>query len=236
MFIDDVKADKQKFKQRKLVHLLTAILCAVVLAACSSSPEKESRETEQTETASASTSSAAGATASADPYLAEKTEVSSATRTRFDAGLKLIESKDWARAKTQFEALHRDEPKLSGPLVNLAIIARAQNEHAQAQTLLQQAIALSRFNWDAYLLLALDYREAGEFAKAAAVYDDALELWPDNETVHLNAGILQELYIGNLPLALTHYQRYLALHGTEDKWVKAWAADVERRIGKPGGA
>jgi len=42
--------------------------------------------------------------------------------------------------------------------------------------------------------------------------------------------------VGNLPAALTHYQRYLALHSAEDKWVKAWAADVERRIGKPGGA
>jgi tetratricopeptide (TPR) repeat protein len=214
-------------------YLLIALLCGALLSACSSSPKKESASVAPSPSAVAA---APGAAMAADPYLAQKIEVSTSVRERFDAGLKLVEAKDWVRAKTQFEALHRDEPKLSGPLVNLAIVARAQNDHAQAQTLLQQAITLNRFNWDAYLLLALDYRETGEFGKAATVYDDALKLWPDNETVHLNAGILNDLYLGNLPLALTHYQRYLALHGAEDKWVKAWAADVERRVGKPGGA
>jgi tetratricopeptide (TPR) repeat protein len=215
-------------------HLvLVPLLCVALLAACSSSSKKDEAEVSASATVAATPGAPTGA---ADPYLTQKVEVSASVRERFDAGLKLIEAKDWARAKTQFEALRKDEPKLSGPLVNLAIIARAQNDHAQAQTLLRQAIALNRFNWDAYLLLALEYREAGEFGKAATVYDDALKLWPDNEAVHLNAGILQDLYLGNLPQALTHYQRYLALHAAEDKWVKAWAADVERRIGKPGGA
>lgn len=212
--------------------VLVPLLCVVLLAACSSSSKKEEAEV----SASAVAATPGAPAGAADPYLAQKADVPASVRERFDAGLKLIEAKDWVRAKTQFEALRRDAPKLSGPLVNLAIIARAQNEHADAQTLLQQAIALNRFNWDAYLLLALEYREAGEFGKAATVYDDALKLWPDNEAVHLNAGILQDLYLGNLPLALTHYQRYLALHAAEDKWVKAWAADVERRIGKSGGA
>jgi tetratricopeptide (TPR) repeat protein len=221
--------------RRSLRYLLAALLCGVLLSACSSSPKKESDAPASPAVAAASSNAAAGAAVAADPYLAQKIDVSAATRERFDAGLKSIEAKDWARAKTQFDALHRDEPKLSGPLVNLAVIARAQNDHTLARTLLQQSIALNRFNWDAYLLLALEYREAGEFTKAATVYDDALKLWPDNETVHLNAGILNDLYVGNLPLALTHYQRYLALHGAEDKWVKAWAADVERRIGKAGG-
>jgi len=214
---------------RLLGYLFAALLSAGLLSACSSSPKKEP------ETSAAPAAVTGASTASADPYQAQKIDISSATRERFDAGLKLIEAKDFGRAKTQFEALRRDEPKLSGPLVNLAVIARAQNEHAQAQTLSQQAIALNRFNWDAYLLLALEYREAGEFGKAATVYDDALKLWPDNETMHLNAGILNDLYVGNLPVALTHYQRYLVLHSAEDKWVKAWAGDVERRIGKPGG-
>lgn len=226
MFIDHINVLYLKMR-----YLLALLLCTILLTACSSSLKKD-----EPASAPAVVSTAPGAAAAADPYLTYKVDVSAATRERFNAGLKLIESKDWARAKAQFEALHRDEPKLSGPLVNLAIIARAQNQRAEAQTLLQKAIALNRFNWDAYLLLALEYREAGEFSRAAAVYGDALKLWPDNETVHLNAGILQDLYVGNLPQALTHYQRYLALHGTEDKWVKAWAADVERRIGKAGGA
>jgi tetratricopeptide (TPR) repeat protein len=222
----------RRIYHRLLGYLFAALLSAGLLSACSSSPKKEP----EVSVAPAAVVGASPGAASADPYQVQKIDVSSATRERFDAGLKLIEAKDFGRAKTQFEALRRDEPKLSGPLVNLAVIARAQNEHAQAQTLLQQAIALNRFNWDTYLLLALEYREAGEFGKAAAVYDDALKLWPDNETMHLNAGILNDLYVGNLPVALTHYQRYLVLHGAEDKWVKAWAADLERRIGKPGGA
>lgn len=217
-----------------LRSVLASLFCSVLLSACSVSPEKHSDGSSvATPTAPAASGGVVG---TADPYSAQKIDVSSATRARFDAGIKLIDAKDWTRAKAHFDSLHRDEPKLSGPLVNLALIARAQNDHVEAQKLLQQAIALNRFNWDAYLLLALEYREAGEFAKASAVYNDALKLWPDNETVHLNAGILNDLYIGNLTQALTHYQRYLALHNTEDKWVKAWAADLERRIGKAGGA
>jgi tetratricopeptide (TPR) repeat protein len=232
VFIDSLKIPALRTGCLTLRGILISLLCITWLSACSSSSKKEVADAPE----SAPAATAPGAAAGLDPYLAQKVDVSASVRERFDAGVKMIAAKDWARAKTQFEALHRDEPKLSGPLVNLAIIARAQNEHAQAQTLLQQAIALNRFNWDAYLLLALEFREAGEFGKAATVYDDALKLWPDNETVHLNAGILQDLYLGNLPQALAHYQRYLALHGAEDKWVKAWAADVERRIGKPGGA
>lgn len=211
-----------------------SLLCCLALAACSTSPGKGGGE--KADAPAAAVSATTGSVASADPYLAQKVDVSGAVQQRFDAGLKLIEAKDWTRAAAHFEALHKDEPKLSGPLVNLALIARAQNDHAKAQSLLKQAIALNRLNWDAYLLLALDYRETGDFKAAAAVYDDALRLWPDNEQVHLNAGILRDLYLGELPQALTHYQRYLALHGAEDKWVKAWAADVERRIGKAGGA
>jgi tetratricopeptide (TPR) repeat protein len=201
---------------------LTTVAVVLLLTACSGSQPKPQP-------------AAQAAGPAADPYTLQQMSVSGSVQQRFEAGLKLIESQDWARAKAHFEALHHDEPKLAGPLVNLARIARAQNEADQAQALLKQAITLNKYNWDAYLLLGLTLREKGDFKGAAAVYDDALALWPDNEVIHLNAGILHDLYLGNASLALNHYQHYLKLHAGEDKWVKAWVADLERRQGGAGG-
>ena len=219
----------RKLLRVSLAPLLTLSL-TLVLVACGSTKEKPQADEQPVAAVSAATG------AVADPYAAHKVDVSAATQQRFDAGLKLIDNKDWPRAKAQFEALRKDEPKLAGPLVNLAVIARAQNEHTQAQALLKQAITLNKYNWDAYLLLGLELREAGDFKGAASAYDNALALWPDNEQMHLNAGILHDLYLGEPAAASAHYQAYLKLHPGEDKWVKAWAADVERRAGGKGGA
>lgn len=207
---------------------LIIVTLTLWLVACGSAREKPQADAGQ---------AAAGAVAATapDPYVANRVDVSASVQQRFDAGLKLIEQKDWPRARAQFDALHKDEPTLSGPLVNLAVIARAQNEHTQAQALLKQAIALNKYNWDAYLLLGLALREAGQFTAAARVYADALALWPANEQIHFNAGVLHDLYLGDANAALAHYRQYLQLHSGEDKWVKAWVADIERRAGAAGG-
>ena len=47
---------------------------------------------------------------------------------------------------------------------------------------------------------------------------------------HLNLAILYDLYMGKLPQALEHYQRYLELTSDEKSPVKGWVADLQRRM------
>jgi hypothetical protein len=52
---------------------------------------------------------------------------------------------------------------------------------------------------------------------------------PDYALAHYNLGVLNELYLQRLDLALQHFERYQELSG-EDEQVSKWIADLKRRI------
>jgi tetratricopeptide (TPR) repeat protein len=75
----------------------------------------------------------------------------------------------------------------------------------------------------------VDYRQRGQFDKARDAYEQALALDPSYALAILNLGILQDLYLGDAPAALSLYQRYLALTPTGDALVAKWVAELKIR-------
>jgi tetratricopeptide (TPR) repeat protein len=75
----------------------------------------------------------------------------------------------------------------------------------------------------------LSYRHQGRFAKARDAYERALALDPDRADVHLNLGVLLDLYLGDNAAALAHYERYQALAPGGDAAVGKWIADLKAR-------
>ncbi len=52
---------------------------------------------------------------------------------------------------------------------------------------------------------------------------------PEYALAHYNLGVLNELYLQRLEIALQHFETYQALVG-EDKQVEKWIADLRRRV------
>lgn len=81
----------------------------------------------------------------------------------------------------------------------------------------------------AQLEQGLAFRQAGQFDKARAAYEQALQLDPQLAPAVLNLGILLDLYLGDSARALTQYERYLALTPQGDASVSKWIADLKNR-------
>ena len=83
-----------------------------------------------------------------------------------------------------------------------------------------------------WLLLALSERELGQFTEAEATYRAGLALAPNEPRLHLNAGILYDLFLLKPPEALEHYRRYQALQSPPDAKVAGWIVALERKVAR----
>jgi lipoprotein NlpI len=96
---------------------------------------------------------------------------------------------------------------------------------------LEQAVAANPANCDAHTLLGVMARQAGDFQTAEKQYRTCLLVRPDFKDAYLNLGILYELYLGKLDLALDAYRSYQGLLDEPDRKVQGWVMDLERRLG-----
>ena len=78
---------------------------------------------------------------------------------------------------------------------------------------------------------ALLYRKTGRFKEARQVYEQTLMKYPNFNIMHKNLGILCDLYLKDYECALKHYVFY-SNAVQDDKTVKIWIADVQKRVGK----
>ncbi|WP_455199252.1 tetratricopeptide repeat protein [Kaarinaea lacus] len=141
-----------------------------------------------------------------------------------------MRSGNTALAETKFKKLAADYPQYSGPHNNLGIIYYHAGKLEEAKASFNKALELNPQSVVSLNHLGIISRGEGDFQKAHEYYQRALKINPDYPYVHLNMGILLELYMGKLPEALEHYKRYQELTKEEDKKVKGWIVDLERRI------
>lgn len=171
---------------------------------------------------------------SQNPYLAIKKSVSRDALARFSESIQLMVDQQWSAAEQSLLEIIKDYPELSGPMVNLAIVYEAQNQQQQAELYYQQARKVNALNLDAHNRYAVFLREQGRFAESEQVYLDALAVWQEHPDSHRNLAILYDLYMGRFDDALNHYRQYALLidqeGAPEDKQVKRWISDLQRRI------
>jgi len=113
--------------------------------------------------------------------------------------------------------------------VNLAIIFAARGDDQGAEKSLADALAVSPDYPQALNQLGMLLRRQGKFQEAEAAYLKAVTARPNYALAHYNLGVLNDLYLQRLDVALSHYERYQELTNV-DKQVSRWIADLKRRI------
>lgn len=162
------------------------------------------------------------------PYVAG--EVPGPAKREFAAVKALMEQKKWKEAVGSLELMTATYPTLSGPYVNLGIAHFQLKEFEEAEKALKFAIETNPLNFDAYTQLGYLLRDQGRFEEAEQNYLAALALWPHHLESAYNLGILYDLYMGRFEDALKYYVLSQQILGGEDRQLKGWIVDLQRRM------
>lgn len=238
---------------------LSAIAAALtLLAGCASAPKQAVPEAEQTaganepdlvaqlrERMAAGTlqrqekaedkkpSEAAGDTSRSPALVATnaRQQAAMAVSADYTRAISLMAADQNDEALALLQKVSAKEPSFAGPVINQGVILLKQKKFAEAEKVLRQALVINARNPYAHNLLGIALREQGKFADARSAYETALGIDPNYAKAHFNFGVLADLYLQDLPLALTHYERYQALQSKPDPAVANWIVDLQKRTG-----
>lgn len=142
--------------------------------------------------------------------------------TRHQQAVKLMQQQQWQAAADILEAITMQQPALSGPWLNLGIARTKKGNSQEAEAAFKHAIDANTANVEAYNQLGVLYRRTGRPAEAGFLYETALQLEPDNTSLHWNLAILHDTDLPDPRKALFHYQRYRQITGSDNPQLLSW--------------
>ncbi len=113
---------------------------------------------------------------------------------------------------------------------NLGLLFLRGEKIDAAKTAFLQAIDRDKDNAIAYNHLAIIERRQGSFKQSREYYEKAIHAEPEYANAYLNFGILQDIYLQELPQAMENYKTYQTLTNNSDESVEKWILDIQRRI------
>ena len=153
------------------------------------------------------------------------------SRMDFDRAVAMLKKKDYGQAIELLEKIVEQSPGVTAPYINIAIAYERIGKPEKAEEYLKTALKLFPGHPAACNEYGLLYRHTGRFAEARAMYEKAIERFPEYYPVHRNLGILCDLYLNNPACAIEHYEIYSKAR-PDDKQVKLWIADLRARLGR----
>jgi tetratricopeptide (TPR) repeat protein len=155
--------------------------------------------------------------------------VPAAALTMFEQASAVMASGDFLDAELRFKEFLLQYPAYPGAHTNLAIIHANNGNDAAASASIEAALAINPNYAPALNQKGMLLRRNGNFLEAEAAYLKAVTSNPDYALAHYNLGVLNELYLQRLDVALQHFELYQVLVG-DDKQVEKWIADLRRRV------
>ena len=143
----------------------------------------------------------------------------------------LMKAQQLDEAFALFDDIQTKTPMFAGPVLNQALIRIQQLNYKEADLLLKKAVGINDKNPFVYNLQGFVARQQGQFANARTAYEKAIATTPKYAKAHFNLGVLADLYLQDLPLALKHYEAYQALQASPDSTVTKWIVDLQKRTG-----
>ena len=156
-------------------------------------------------------------------------EVPAEAQTLFEQAVAVMASGDFVEAELRLKEFLLQYPAYPGAHVNLAIIHGQNGNEKAAQASVDAALALDPNHPAALNQQGMLLRRNGKFIEAEAAYMKAVTASPDYALAHYNLGVLNELYLQRLDVALQHFEIYQQLVGG-DKQVEKWISDLTRRV------
>jgi len=156
-------------------------------------------------------------------------EIPPQTQTMYEQAVAVMASGDFLDAELRFKEFLLQFPGYPGAHVNLAIIHVNNEDDEAARAAIDAALAIDPVYAPALNQHGMLLRRNGNFLEAEAAYLKAVTASPDYALAHYNLGVLNELYLQRLDVALQHFERYYAIVG-DDKQVEKWISDLTRRV------
>jgi tetratricopeptide (TPR) repeat protein len=207
------------------------ILAMLLLAACQSEPETAKGPAPAVEAAPLTEASVtepeAGTETSATEPVPEAVDF---YQQFYNEAVASLKNGDTEQALELLIQVSTDAPDKPYVFTNLGLAYFKLEKLELAEEAFQEAIIRSNKDAVAYNHLGILQRYKGQFEEARNQYQRALRIDSDYALAHLNLGILFDLYLQDLKLALQHYQRYQALIDKEDSQVAGWIVDIQRRL------
>jgi len=142
----------------------------------------------------------------------------------------LNKAKKYTVAINLLDGIQKKYPQLSGPDYQKARIYFNQGKLEQALEAVELSLKNNPRNYYSLNLKGIILKESGQFKLAKQAYLDAIKIYPPYPNSHLNLGVLADIYMRELSLALIQYREYMSLVDNKDKTVANWILELERRI------
>ena len=195
---------------RPLKLLAQLMLCAALLSGCGSTSTSKSP-------------------AGDGETQVEARDVPPQARTMYEQAVSIMASGDYLEAQLRFQEFLLQYPTFPGAHVNLAIIYASNGDDEGTENSITDALMIDPQHPAALNQLGMLLRRQGKFHDAEAAYTRAITADPEYAIGYYNLGVLNELYLQRLDVALQHFEQYQALGG-DDKQVEKWIVDLKRRI------
>jgi len=155
--------------------------------------------------------------------------VPSAALTIYEQATASMAAGDFVDAELRFKEFLLQYPEFPGAHINLTIIHVSNGNDAAARASIDAALALDPNHPAALNQLGMLLRRNGKFLEAEAAYLMAVTVSPEYALAHYNLGVLNELYLQRLDIALQNFEAYQVRAG-EEKQVAKWIEDLRRRV------
>ena len=161
--------------------------------------------------------------------ITEVSQLNDMARRDFQRAVTMLNNKAYEQAAGLLEKVIEQSPGVTAPHINLAIAYRHLDKLKPAEIHLKTALDLMPTHPVACNEYGMLYRKTGRFNEARAMYEKALERFPEYYPVHRNLAILCDLYLNDLDCALEHYEIY-GRAVPEDEQVQLWITDLRNRL------